>query len=66
MLLDSRDREVVIAAFRGGAQGVFFRADPFHSLVKCIQCVHQGQAWAGNTELQFILEALTTALRCGH
>lgn len=61
MLLDVRDRELVIAAFRGGSRGVFFRAEPFSNLVKCIQCVHQGQIWAGNEELQFILEALTTA-----
>jgi DNA-binding NarL/FixJ family response regulator len=61
MLLDARDRELVIAAFRAGAQGVFFRADPFPHLVKCIQCVHQGQVWAGSAELQFILEALTSA-----
>ena len=61
MLLDSRDRELVIATFRGGAQGVFFRAEQFPSLVKCIEVVHQGQVWAGNAELQLILEALTAA-----
>jgi DNA-binding NarL/FixJ family response regulator len=61
MLLDNRDGEQVIAAFRGGAKGVFFRAGNFASLVKCIECVHEGQIWVENSDLQLILEALTAA-----
>lgn len=61
MLLDNRDREQVIAAFRGGVKGVFFRAENFTSLVKCIECVHEGQIWVQNSDLQLILEALTAA-----
>lgn len=61
MMLDTQDRELIIAAFRGGARGVYFRMQPFETLLTCIQSVHQGQVWASNTELQYILEALTTA-----
>jgi DNA-binding NarL/FixJ family response regulator len=61
MLLDNREREQVIAAFRGGAKGVFFRAENFASLVKCIECVHEGQIWVQNSDLQLILETLTAA-----
>ena len=59
MLLDSSEREPVIAAFRAGAQGVFCRTEPFRLLAKCIQCVDAGQVWASSSELQFVLEALT-------
>ncbi len=59
MLLDTSEREAVIAAFRAGAQGVFCRTEPFRLLAKCIQCVEAGQVWASSSELQFVLEALT-------
>jgi DNA-binding NarL/FixJ family response regulator len=59
MLLDSSERAAVIEAFRGGAQGVFCRTEPFRLLAKCIQCVDAGQVWASSSELQFLLEALT-------
>ena len=59
MLLDTSEREAVIAAFRAGAQGVFCRTEPFRLLAKCIQCVDAGQVWASSSELQFVLEALT-------
>src|SRR6202041_1815540 len=58
MLLDSSEREAVIAAFRAGAQGVFCRTEPFRLLAKCIQCVANGQVWANSNELQFLLQAL--------
>jgi DNA-binding NarL/FixJ family response regulator len=58
-LLDTSEREAVIAAFRAGAQGVFCRTEPFRLLAKCIQCVEAGQVWASSSELQFVLGALT-------
>lgn len=61
MILEERDRELIIGAFRGGARGVFFREEPFATLCKCIQMVHEGQIWAGSKELEIILEALATA-----
>ena len=58
VLLDSSERTSVTEAFRAGAQGVFCRTEPFRLLAKCIQCVTNGQVWAGTSELQFVLAAL--------
>lgn len=58
MLLQSLDRETVIDAFCAGARGILSRADSFQSLAKCIRCVHNGQIWANNAQIEFLLEAL--------
>ena len=57
VLLDRSDRNLVVAAFRNGARGVFFRAQPIERLRKCIWIVHQGQIWADTREMNYILEA---------
>jgi DNA-binding NarL/FixJ family response regulator len=59
MLLDSSERTPVIDAFRSGARGVFCRTEPLKLLAKSIRCVHEGQIWANNSELQFLLEAMS-------
>jgi DNA-binding NarL/FixJ family response regulator len=58
MLLASRERELVIEAFRSGAHGVIFRDEPLETLSKCIHAAHQGQVWANSEHLGFLLEAL--------
>lgn len=58
MLLDARDRQFVVDAFRSGAKGVLGRSDPLKELWKCIYAVHTGKIWANDEELQFVLEAL--------
>ncbi len=62
VLLDTLERNLVVESFRRGAHGVFARSDSFQALCKCISCVHEGQVWAGSTELQFVLEALVDPL----
>jgi len=62
MLLDSPERDLVVDAFRGGARGIFCRADSIERLYKCLYNVHKGQIWASSNELQFLLEALAEAL----
>jgi two-component system, NarL family, nitrate/nitrite response regulator NarL len=57
VLLDRSDRNLVVAAFRNGARGVFFRAQPIEQLRKCIRTVHQGQIWADTREMNYILDA---------
>jgi DNA-binding NarL/FixJ family response regulator len=57
VLLDRSDRNLVVAAFRNGARGVFFRAQSIEQLRKCIRTVHQGQIWADTREMNYILEA---------
>ena len=58
VLVDSRDRNVVVEAFRAGARGIFCRSDSFQTLCKCIGCVHDGQVWANSSELHFVLDAV--------
>jgi DNA-binding NarL/FixJ family response regulator len=59
MLLASRERELVIDAFRCGARGVIFRDEPLEILSKCIHAVHQGQVWANSKHLGYLLETLS-------
>jgi two-component system, NarL family, nitrate/nitrite response regulator NarL len=61
MLLESSRRETVVEAFRAGAKGVFSTSEPLKFLCKSVRCVHQGQIWANATELDFALDALSTA-----
>lgn len=61
VLLKSASRDLVIDAFRAGAEGVFCRTEPLRALCKCIQAVHTGQIWANSDQLHFILEALIRA-----
>lgn len=61
ILLEDRDRELIISAFRGGAKGVFFRAEPFSALCKCLRAVRNGQIWASTKDMELILEALANA-----
>jgi len=56
VLLDSAERELVVDAFRAGARGIFCRDCPFNALPKCISRVYEGQIWASNSELEFLLE----------
>jgi DNA-binding NarL/FixJ family response regulator len=58
MLLNSRERELVVDAFRSGAHGIIYRDEPFETLCKCIHAVHQGQVWANSQHLGYLLDAL--------
>jgi DNA-binding NarL/FixJ family response regulator len=57
ILLNSANCDLVVDAFRGGAKGVFCRAESLEALCKCIQSVHRGQVWANSNQLSFLLEA---------
>jgi DNA-binding NarL/FixJ family response regulator len=59
LLLGSRDRELVIDAFRCGARGVVFRDEPLETLAKCIHAVHRGQVWANSQHLGYLLDVLS-------
>ncbi len=58
LLLDSRERDLVIDAFRCGADGVIFRDERIETLGRCIHAVHQGQIWASSEHLRYLLDAL--------
>ena len=60
VLLDRSDRQLVVEAFRRGARGVFFREQPYEMFPKCLRTVLQGQVWVNTTEMNYLLEALTS------
>jgi two-component system, NarL family, nitrate/nitrite response regulator NarL len=64
ILLESLDREQVIASFRSGAKGVICRAEPLTELHSCIDRVSQGRIWTGATEAEYLLEAIQSAPTC--
>jgi DNA-binding NarL/FixJ family response regulator len=57
LLMESYDREIVIAAFRSGARGIFCLTNThFRLLCRCIQRVADGQIWANTEQLNFLLD----------
>jgi DNA-binding NarL/FixJ family response regulator len=58
ILLDAPERELVVEAFRSGARGILSRDDPFRLLPKCIQRVFEGQIWASNQQLKFLIDSV--------
>jgi two-component system nitrate/nitrite response regulator NarL len=57
--MGSSDRELVVDAFRFGADGVFCRNDLFDVLCKAIEVISRGQIWAKSEELLYVLDAFT-------
>ena len=58
MLFDDCHRELVIDALQKGARGIFYRSHSLRALSKCIRAVHDGQIWAGNREIECLIDAL--------
>ena len=65
VLLDRSDPQLVVEAFRSGARGVFFRAQPYEMFPKCLRTIVQGQVWVNTKEMNYLLEALTVP-QCLH
>ena len=59
--MTTTDREMVIEAFRYGADGVFCRSSSFEQLCKSVDAVSRGQIWANAKELRYVLEEFTRA-----
>ena len=64
ILLESVERDSVIAAFRSGAKGIFCRTEPISELRCCIEGVSEGRIWTGHIEGEYLLEALQSAPSC--
>ena len=63
LLVDRIDPEVVVAAFRNGARGIFCLSDSnLRLLRKCIDCVHEGQVWANTDVINHVLKAFTSTV----
>ena len=62
LLYDRPEPHLVVEALRAGARGLFSRCNfDFATLRKCVRRVCEGQIWIGNTELEYVFEALTQA-----
>jgi DNA-binding NarL/FixJ family response regulator len=61
IVLESSDRELVIEAFRLGADGVFCRNQPFELLCRSVEAVSRGQIWANTAELRYVLDAFVNS-----
>lgn len=61
LLLDERERDLVIDAFRAGARGVFMHSEPSSRLPRCIESVHNGQIWASTKELEYLVSAVASS-----
>jgi DNA-binding NarL/FixJ family response regulator len=60
LLVESYDRELVVNAFRSGAQGIFCISDTnFRLLCRCIERVADGQVWANSKQLRFLLDLVS-------
>jgi len=59
LLAEDDDQELVLHALRAGARGIFlFTRDPFRMLIKCIQCVAQGETWINNQQMGYVIDAI--------
>jgi DNA-binding NarL/FixJ family response regulator len=56
LLMGAPHRELVIEAFRFGADGVFCRNSPFDLLCKSLDAISQGEIWANAAELRYVLD----------
>ncbi len=61
LAMSSSDRELVIEAFRFGADGVFCRNSPFNMLCKSVDALANGQIWANSKELRYVMEEFMRA-----
>jgi DNA-binding NarL/FixJ family response regulator len=62
ILFDAWQDDLIMHAFRAGANGVFCRSeDKLDMLRRCINSVHEGQVWATSRQMQLLLNALRSA-----
>jgi len=60
LLVDSCDRELVVAAFRSGARGIFNISDSnLRLLCKCLLRVAAGQIWASTEHLNYLVDLIS-------
>ncbi len=62
VLLDCSRHELVLAAFRAGAKGIFCRDESLGRLARCIRCVHIGQIWANKEQVELALNSLANGV----
>lgn len=58
VLLDAEQPDLVVEAFRAGAKGIFSREESFEVLCKGAHRVYEGQIWASNRQVHYLVESL--------
>ncbi len=61
VLLDSSQGEMILEAFRAGAQGIFSKSDSVEILGKCIRKVFEGEIWANTHQVAILTQALASS-----
>jgi two-component system nitrate/nitrite response regulator NarL len=61
VVMEAPDRELVIDAFRFGADGVFCRTSPFDQLLKSLEAIVEGEIWANAVQLRYVLDEFRKA-----
>jgi DNA-binding NarL/FixJ family response regulator len=61
MLLDDSKGEMILEAFRAGAQGIFSKNDSIETLGKCLRKVSEGQIWANSEQISTLVQALASS-----
>jgi two-component system nitrate/nitrite response regulator NarL len=61
VLLDSSQGEMILEAFRVGAQGIFSKSDSVETLGKCIRKVYEGEIWANTHQVATLTQALASS-----
>jgi DNA-binding NarL/FixJ family response regulator len=61
VLMGTAHRELIIEAFRSGADGVFCRNSSFDLLWKSLDAIVQGEVWANAAELRYVLDEFRKA-----
>ena len=61
VLLEGSQTELILEAFRAGAQGVFSKNDSVERLGKCIRKVYEGQIWADTGQMAMLTQALASS-----
>jgi two-component system nitrate/nitrite response regulator NarL len=56
LVMGAPDRELVVKAFRFGADGVFCRNCPFDLLCRSLDAISRGEIWASAEELRYVLD----------
>jgi DNA-binding NarL/FixJ family response regulator len=61
IVLESSDQEIVIEAFKFGADGVFCRNQRFEFLCRAVEAISRGQIWASTAEFRYVLDAFVNS-----
>ena len=64
VILETSNRESVVAAFRCGAAGVFSRTESLSDLAACLERVSRGEIGANQANSEFLLETLRSTPSC--